>query len=102
VGARGRDVVVVVHARATEGGARLGIVASRRVGPAVARNRAKRLVREWFRRRKDAVPSVDVIVVLREGAPRRSAAELARDLEATLARALAKAAASLDDGPAAG
>ncbi len=44
--------------------ARLGVVATRKLGPAVVRNRAKRLVRELFRRNKPA-PGVDVVVMPR-------------------------------------
>ena len=44
--------------------ARLGIAATRKLGSAVERNRAKRLVRETFRRNKPA-PGVDVVVVPR-------------------------------------
>lgn len=47
-----------------EGVARLGIAATRKMGAAVARNRAKRLVRELFRHHKPATP-VDVVVVPR-------------------------------------
>jgi ribonuclease P protein component len=42
--------------------ARLGIAATRKFGAAVARNRAKRLIREVFRRNK-IVPGYDVVVV---------------------------------------
>jgi ribonuclease P protein component len=41
---------------------RLGIAATRKLGGAVARNRAKRLIREVFRRNKLA-PGFDVVVV---------------------------------------
>ena len=41
---------------------RLGIAASKKLGGAVARNRAKRLIREVFRRNKIA-PGFDVVVV---------------------------------------
>lgn len=43
---------------------RLGIAATRKMGPAVERNRAKRLVRELFRHHKPA-GGVDVVVVAR-------------------------------------
>ncbi len=43
---------------------RLGIIASKKVGNAVERNRAKRKIREVFRRNKDRfVTGVDVVVV---------------------------------------
>jgi ribonuclease P protein component len=41
---------------------RLGIAATRKLGGAVDRNRAKRLIREVFRRNK-IVPGFDVVVV---------------------------------------
>ncbi len=43
---------------------RLGIAATRKMGPAVERNRAKRLVRELFRHHKPDA-GVDVVVVPR-------------------------------------
>ena len=46
------------------GAARLGIAATRKMGAAVERNRAKRLVRELFRHHKPATP-LDVVVVPR-------------------------------------
>jgi ribonuclease P protein component len=46
------------------GTARLGIAATRKMGAAVERNRAKRLVRELFRHNKP-VAAVDVVVVPR-------------------------------------
>ena len=55
------------------GVARLGIAATRKMGAAVQRNRAKRLVRELFRHNKPAV-SVDVVVV-----PRREILEARYD-----------------------
>jgi ribonuclease P protein component len=46
------------------GPARLGIAATRKMGAAVERNRAKRLVRELFRHNKP-VSAIDVVVVPR-------------------------------------
>ena len=46
------------------GPARLGIAATRKMGIAVERNRAKRLVRELFRHNKPAA-AIDVVVVPR-------------------------------------
>ena len=46
------------------GSARLGIAATRKMGPAAERNRAKRLVRELFRHNKPA-GAIDVVVVPR-------------------------------------
>jgi ribonuclease P protein component len=44
---------------------RLGIAATRKYGSAVQRNRAKRLVREVFRRHKPAL-GLDIVVVPRK------------------------------------
>ena len=46
------------------GVARLGIAATRKIGGAVARNRAKRVVREVFRHHKPA-GAIDVVVIPR-------------------------------------
>jgi ribonuclease P protein component len=72
--ARGRRVVTrhfvfLVSARQPEGGprtARLGITASRKVGNAVVRNRAKRLIREAFRATRALWPKdVDLVVIVK-------------------------------------
>ena len=57
----GRLATVFVRATGHEVG-RLGIAATKRLGGAVERNRAKRLIREVFRRNKVA-PGFDVVLV---------------------------------------
>ena len=59
--AHGRYLTVFVLAGAGPAG-RLGIAATRKLGGAVERNRAKRLIREVFRRNKIA-PGYDIVVV---------------------------------------
>lgn len=50
-----------------EGGPRIGITTTRKIGNAVARNRARRIVREAFRRNKSLVPGgIDIVVNARE------------------------------------
>jgi ribonuclease P protein component len=54
----------------TEGPARLGITASRKVGGAVQRNRVKRLVRETFRFNHQFWPDeCDFSIIAKKGAP---------------------------------
>ena len=75
------------------GPARLGIAATRKMGAAVERNRAKRLVRELFRHNKPAA-AVDVVVV-----PRREILDAAYDrIEAEFRSLLAKRASMRANG----
>ena len=57
----GRLATVFILGNGTSVG-RLGIAATKRIGGSVERNRAKRLIREAFRRHKLA-PGFDVVVV---------------------------------------
>lgn len=46
------------------GTTRLGIAVSKKVGNSVTRNRIKRLVREFFRHRKESLPdSKDIVII---------------------------------------
>src|SRR5881275_1115279 len=84
-----------VHSRYTtvfllansRGVGRLGIAATRKLGGAVQRNRAKRLIREIFRRNKLA-PGFDVVVVPKREVLDASLTVLEADYRATLERAL--------------
>ena len=43
---------------------RLGIIASKKIGNAVARNRAKRIIREIFRQIKHRIePALDIVII---------------------------------------
>jgi ribonuclease P protein component len=64
---------------------RLGITVSRRVGNAVARNRVKRSIREWFRlSRQNFASNVDIVVIGRPGAADRTPLEIRSELQRLL------------------
>lgn len=68
---------------------RLGIAATKRLGGAVVRNRAKRLIREVFRR-NDIAPGFDIIVVPRRELLATSLTALEADYRASVSRRLSK------------
>jgi ribonuclease P protein component len=64
---------------------RLGITTSRKVGHAPARNRVRRLVREFFRRNRSAIdPPRDVLVIARPGTHLVPYHEIERELRNVL------------------
>lgn len=91
-GAKKHGRLVVVFARPRpEGGLRLGITATRKSGGAVLRNRARRRVREIFRRWRAGTPdtAVDLVVNISARATRAPFAALQAEVAGLLGRATA-------------
>lgn len=61
-----QNFVVLALPTLAGGGARIGSAVSRKVGPAVLRNRLRRWIKETFRRQ--ALPAVDVVVIAKPSA----------------------------------
>jgi ribonuclease P protein component len=86
---------VVVFARPREGTtSRLGITATRRCGGAVERNRARRRVRELFRRHPEVLagPPVDLVVNVRAECARVAWRELEEEYLTCVRRAVRRLA----------
>lgn len=59
---------------------RVGVITSKRIGPAVVRNRARRLLRESFRlHQNDLAQPVDLVLVARATVVGKSFAEVEKD-----------------------
>lgn len=84
----GRFLTVVCRASDREED-RLGIIASRRIGDAVTRNRAKRRLREMFRARDRAAATgrpMDVVAIAKIGLTEAPFAEVQKEFLAALSK----------------
>lgn len=76
-----RHLLVLMTSRPDDDPPRLGVVASRKVGPAVVRNRCKRLVREAFRLNQATLPrGLDLVIIVRPGTHELGLADVAGEL----------------------
>ena len=58
------DACIVFWTENQVGWRRFGIIASKKIGPAVVRNRAKRKIREVFRLNKHKIkPALDIVII---------------------------------------
>ena len=93
------NFVFLQFAREEAGEARLGVVASRKVGTAVVRNRCKRLVREAFRQTSDLwVPGIDIVVIVRRTLNRMKLDEVVGEWRSAGSALKRRAAEAASDG----
>lgn len=66
---------------------RVGLTVSRKVGPAVVRNRIRRRLREIYRQRQQALPAgVDLVLIARPSAATADSVALARSVDVIFQR----------------
>lgn len=64
---------------------RLGIVATKKIGNAVVRNRGKRLVRETFRRHQHLLSNkLEIVLILKQGIHQASQSEIDQEFLSTI------------------
>ncbi|MBN2569652.1 MAG: ribonuclease P protein component [Deltaproteobacteria bacterium] len=78
---------VVILGNNQSGKTRLGVAVSKRVGNSVTRNRIKRLIREFFRLRKDSLPgSKDIVIVAKKDISSMKCEDVCKELERLFVR----------------
>ena len=86
-GRRGHGRYLTIIAAPSPGpDSRLGIVASKKLGGSVVRNRAKRLIREVFRTQVCPDHASDLVIIPKAAALQAQAAEVVSDYRTTLKR----------------
>jgi ribonuclease P protein component len=79
---------LIANWQSTSGRSRLGVVTARRLGNAVVRNRARRLLRESFRlHQHELAGSVDLVLVARSSIVGKPLAAVEKDFLTTLRKA---------------
>jgi|SRR5581483_2719918 len=77
--------LVFIRRPTSQSRSRIGLTVSKRVGNAVVRNRIKRLLREVFRSRVDAIsPASDLVIIAKPGADTMTYAQAATEFATAL------------------
>jgi len=68
------------------GQGRLGITVTKKLGKATARNRVKRILREIFRKNKDRISNLDIVINARAGIRGKTQKQLAEEFLSHISR----------------
>jgi ribonuclease P protein component len=73
---------IIVYAQSGHSVPRLGVTVTKKIGHAVARNRLKRVCREFFRTHRDRLATpIDVHIIARSGSAQAATDDLTKCLE---------------------